>query len=226
MIIHSLVSEKLTTSTCIFRNTLCIDPRNSIGPCFQGLCEDTPENDEWVIADVTARVKKSPAEVSNFSDNRITSESLRLNFSFGRVVEETHESYVSFTNKAHCKILLTQHANDVPLSSRLPSVAIQVMQATWYMVPLDGDGQQSGSPQLDGNQHVEHRDDRHRQHEEQYGRDFESVLDQRPPGGTPGAVQDDGAVIAVLVSDAELNRLGHCEAKCQQPDHHHELHCP
>lgn len=85
------------------------------------------------------------------------------------------------------------------------------------------DGQQARVSQLDGDQYVQHDDDRHRQYEEQDGRDLERVLDQRPPSRAPGAVQDNAAVADVFVNDAELDGLRHGETEGQQPDHHHEF---
>lgn len=77
---------------------------------------------------------------------------------------------------------------------------------------VNGAGQQTRASQFDGDQHVQHGDDRHRQREEQNGWDHESVLDQRPPRRAPSAIRDDGAV-SVVVDDAELYGLWHGEAE-------------
>lgn len=93
-------------------------------------------------------------------------------------------------------------------------------------MPLTADGgQQARVSQLDGDQHVQHGDDRHGQHEEQEGRDLEGVFDQCPSQRAPGAIQDDSAVV-VGVDDAELDGLWHGEAEGQQPNRYHELHRP
>lgn len=95
------------------------------------------------------------------------------------------------------------------------------------MLFTDGGGQQARAPQLDGNQHVQHGNDRHRQHEEQDGRDLEGVLDQRPSQRAPGAVRDYGVIcVVVLDDDAELDGLWHGEAEGQHPDRHHKLDRP
>lgn len=117
---------------------------------------------------------------------------------------------------------LTEHANNVPLRVRLPSAAVHVIQHPGNVMSFtDGGGQQTRASQLDGDQHVQHSDDRHRQYEEQDGRNLEGMLDQRPPQRAYGAIQvSSGAVI----NDAELDGLWHGEAESQQPDGHHELH--
>lgn len=86
-------------------------------------------------------------------------------------------------------------------------------------------GQQARVSQLDGDQDVQHDDDRHRHYEEQDGRDLERVFDQRPSRRAPGAVQDSAAVADVVVDDAELDGLRHSKAESQQPDHHHKFDC-
>lgn len=92
-------------------------------------------------------------------------------------------------------------------------------------MPLaDGGGEQARASQLNGDQHVQHGDDRHWHHEEQDGRDLEGVLDQGPLQRAPRAVQDHGLVVRVFVDDAELDGLWYREAEGQQPDRNHELH--
>lgn len=122
---------------------------------------------------------------------------------------------------------LTQHANDVLLGVLFSSFgAIHVVQNTSHVTTAYVFGQHVRASQLDGYQHVQDDDNRHRQNKEQKGRDLEGVLDQYPLYRAPRAIQDDCGGVDIIVHYTELNGLRHGETQSHQPDGYDELNRP
>lgn len=85
---------------------------------------------------------------------------------------------------------------------------------------------QTGASQLQADEGVQHRDERHGCHEEHEGRDLEGVWDDFALDGADAVVGQLPTVWQLLVHKAELQRLRHCQTHRQQPDHQDETHCP
>lgn len=85
---------------------------------------------------------------------------------------------------------------------------------------------QTGASQLQSDEGVQHRDERHRCHEEHEGRNLEGVWDDFALDGANAVVCQHPTVWQLLVHKAELQRLRHRQTQRQQPDHQNETHCP
>lgn len=84
---------------------------------------------------------------------------------------------------------------------------------------------QTGASQLQADEGVQHRDERHGCHEEHEGRNLEGVWDDDALHGADAVVGQLPTVGQVLVHKAELQRLRHRQTQRQQPDYQDETHC-